>query len=55
MADVELDMENELEVLVSGLKEIEDEIRQVRQYHESRLRVLVQRRILKDAVKLEGF
>ena len=53
MADVELEMENELEVLVRGLKEIEDEIRQVRQYHEGRLRALVQRRILRDAVKPE--
>jgi len=37
---------NETEVLIQGLKEIEDEIRQVRQYHEAWLRYHFQRRAL---------
>ncbi len=43
---LEQDYFNEIEVLIQGLKEIEDEIRQVRQYHEQRLRYHTQSRIL---------
>lgn len=49
MTELELEDINELEVLVRGLKEIEDEIRGVRQYHEARLRLRKAKR-MKEAI-----